>query len=221
MKTRFTSILFIAVCTGFALFFSAGCRKNITIRERVYFEDGEDGVASNIQAYTGQGYPITGLVKPFGGTNIIGTFNNSRIYLEIDTLPSHNMIYVQFDLYTHDRWEGFRKGMPGIVDVVNVLVDESYQLVTNFSNVRSQPQAYPEWTGIGYENISRGNAIDTLLPGFCLWEDKPNGSSRYRVAFSRPHTAKNVLIEINDAAQGSWCEKSWSVDNLLIEAITN
>ena len=81
-------------------------------------------------------------------------------------------------------------------------------------------QAYPEWIGSA-PNISRGNAIDTLLPGNCIWEDKPNGSSKYRIAFSRPHTSSQLLVQMNDALRGSYCEKSWSIDNILIEAITN
>ena len=143
------------------------CKKNITLREKVYFEDGEDGIANNILAVTGTGANYGNMVRPFAGTNVIGNFNNTLVTIQLDNMPSHNMVYVSFDLYTHDRWEGNRVGLPDIVDVWNIRVNEEYQLSTTFSNTREQPQSYPEWIG-STPNISRGNAIDTLLPGNCL-----------------------------------------------------
>jgi hypothetical protein len=177
-------------------------------------------VANAISAVTGTGAQYGTMVRPFAGTNVIGNFNNTVVTIQLDNIPSHNMVYVAFDLYTHDKWEGNRVGLPDIVDVWNLRVNEQFQLSTTFSNVRNQPQAYPEWIGSA-PNISRGNAIDTLLPGNCLWEDKTNGSSKYRIAFSRPHTSSQLLVQMNDALRGSYCEKSWSIDNILIEAITN
>jgi hypothetical protein len=186
----------------------------------VYFEDAEDGIANNIQAVTGTGANYGNMVRPFAGTNVIGNFNNTLVTIQLDNMPSHNMVYVSFDLYTHDRWEGNRVGLPDIVDVWNLRVNEAFQLSTTFSNTREQPQSYPEWIG-STPNISRGNAIDTLLPGNCLWEGRKNGSSKYRIAFSRPHSSALLLLQMNDALRGSFCEKSWSIDNILIEAITN
>lgn len=210
-----TALLIALACLGFT-----ACKKNITVREKVYVEDAEDGIANNISAVTGTGAVYGTMVRPFAGTNVIGNFNNTVVTIQLDQMPPHNMVYVAFDLYTHDRWEGNRVGLPDIVDVWNLRVNEQFQLSTTFSNIRSQPQSYPEWIG-STPNISRGNAIDTLLPGNCLWEDRKNGSSKYRIAFSRPHTASQLLVQMNDALRGSYCEKSWSIDNILIEAITN
>jgi hypothetical protein len=212
---------FIKIITfGLSIILLSSCKKNITIRDRIYFEDAEDGVANNIFAITGLGANYGRMIRPFSGTNVIGNFNNTLLKLELNNLPSHNMVYISFDLYTHDRWEGYREGLPGIVDVWNIRVNEEFQLSANFSNVRHQPQSYPEWIGSS-RNISRGNAIDTLLPGNCLWEAEKNGSSKYKIAFSRPHTSSTLVLSLNDALQGSYCEKSWSIDNILIEAITN
>ncbi len=214
--TAIKPLLFLAVI----LMGLTSCKKNITIRQRIYFEDAEDGIANNISAYTGSGANYGNMVRPFAGTNVIGNFNNTVMNLQLDNLPAHNMVYVSFDLYTHDKWEGNRVGLPGIVDVWNVKVNEEFQLSTTFSNTRNQPQSYPEWIGDS-KNISRGNAIDTLLPGNCLWEAEKNGTSKYKIAFSRPHTSSLFTLSLNDALQGSYCEKSWSIDNILIEAITN
>jgi hypothetical protein len=204
----------------FSCLLLSSCTKNITVREKIYFEDAEDGVANNISAYSGSGANYGNMVRPFAGTKVIGNFNNTVMNLQLNNLPAHNMVYVSFDLYTHDKWEGNRVGLPGIVDVWNVKVNEEFQLSTTFSNIRNQPQSYPEWIGDS-KNISRGNALDTLLPGNCLWEAEKNGTSKYKIAFSRPHTSSLFTLSLNDALQGSYCEKSWSIDNILIEAITN
>ena len=216
-QSRFTTLLTLLL-SGFLLFSS--CKKNITSREPVYFEDAEDGVANAILAVTGSGAQYGNMVRPFAGTNVIGNFNNTVVTLTLDKLPVHNMVYVSFDLYAHDRWEGNRVGLAGIADAWNIRVDNQFQLSTSFSNTRVQPQAFPEWIGSS-RNISRGNAIDTLLPGNCLWEAEKNGTSKYKIAFSRPHTSSSFIMTLNDALQGSFCEKSWSIDNILIEAITN
>ena len=224
MRSPILSILYtlLHAATILAVVFIGftACKKNITIREKVYVEDAEDGIANNISAVTGTGDVYGTMVRPFAGTNVIGNFNNTVVTIQLDQMPAHNMVYVAFDLITHDRWEGNRVGLPDIVDVWNIRVNEQFQLSTTFSNIRSQPQSYPEWIG-STPNISRGNAIDTLLPGNCLWEDRKNGSSKYRIAFSRPHTSSQLLVQMNDALRGSYCEKSWSIDNILIEAITN
>jgi hypothetical protein len=217
---------FVSATLYAALLLSAGtllvgCKKNITVRQEVYREDAENGIARNMLATTGSGYSINQLVRPFGGSNVIGNFNNTVLTISIDTLPPHNMIYLSMDFYTHDKWEGNRVGLPGIVDVWNIRINGQYQLSTNFSNVAEQGQAYPEWIGSSVPAPARSNAADTQLPGFCLWDNRSNGSTRYRIAFSRPHTEGKLLVQMNDALQGSSCEKSWSIDNVYIEAITN
>jgi hypothetical protein len=217
-RRSFTLVFFSLACT---IFLFSGCRKNITRRTTVYAENAEDGIAHHLLAQTGTGFPVYNLVKTFGGTNVIGFFNQTILTLALDSLPEHNMVYVEFDLYTHDKWEGNRVGLPGIVDVWNIRVNGEYQLSTSFSNVPWQQQSYPEWIGVSAPVVPRGNAADTLLPGRCLWEQTSNGSSRYRIAFSRPHREAEFLMQLNDALQGSICEKSWSIDNILIQAIQN
>ena len=115
----FKTFAVLPLMLGLSLIQLSSCKKNITIRERVYFEDAEDGIANNIQAITGTGANYGNMVRPFAGTNVIGNFNNTLVTIQLDQMPSHNMVYVAFDLYTHDRWEGNRVGLPDIVDVFN------------------------------------------------------------------------------------------------------
>jgi hypothetical protein len=205
----------------FILFSSVNCKKNVTIFHTVYQENFEDGIANNIKVITGMGQPYGTIVRPFGGSNVCGMFNNTLFTLEVDDLPSHNMIYVGFDFYAHDGWEGNKVSSNGIVDVWNIRVNGEYQLSTTFSNTPAALQAYPEWIGTSIPNPPKGNASDTLLYGFCLWDKLSNGTTKYRVVFSRPHTDRFFRMELNDALQGSPCQKSWSVDNIQVKTITN
>lgn len=211
------SYLSIACLVALVFF---GCKKNITERKRVYFENAEDGVASDIIAIHRDGYAVGRLVRPFGGTNVIGNFNNTVVTLALDSVPPHNMIYASFDLYIHDNWEGNRVGQYGVIDVWNIRVNGGYQLSTTFSNNKDWPQAYPEWIGSA-TMPARSNASTTQLPGFCALDTIANGTSRYKIVFSRPHTEKNIKIELNDAIQGPICDRSWSIDNLYLEVMTN
>lgn len=200
--------------------FLSSCKKNITERKRVFYEDAEDGIANNILATHRDGYATGRLVRPFWGSNVIGNFNNTIVTLELDSVPPHNMIYVSFDLYIHDNWEGNRVGQYGLVDVWNIRVNGGYQLSTSFSNHKAWPQSYPEWIGSA-TMPARSNASDIQLPGLCALDTVPNGTTRYKIVFSRPHTEKNIKIELNDAIQGPICDRSWSIDNVYVEVMNN
>jgi len=211
------SYLFIACLL---VLFLGSCKKNITERKRVFFEDAEDGIADNILAIHRDGYATGRIVRPYGGSNVIGNFNNTIVTIELDSVPPHNMIYSSFDLYVHDNWEGNRIGQYGLVDVWNIRVNGGYQLSTTFSNNKDWRQAYPEWIGSA-TMPARSNASDIQLPGFCVLDTVANGTSRYKIAFSRPHTDKKIKIELNDAIQGPICDRSWSIDNVYVEVINN
>ncbi|NBY24193.1 MAG: hypothetical protein EBQ65_00285 [Chitinophagaceae bacterium] len=193
------------------LFVLAGCEKNITQRKKVYFEDAEDGVAENILAIHRDGYPRGRIVRPFDGSNVIGNFNNMLVTIELDSVPSHNMVYVSFDLYIHDNWQS---------DVWNIRVNDLFQLSTTFSNNPNWSQSYPEWIGV-MNMPARSNAFSTQKPGFCALDTSRDGTTHYKIVFARPHTEKNIKVQFNDVLQGSICDRSWSIDNVYIEVINN
>lgn len=213
------SVLFIVLLVAVA--FNNACKKNLTIRNTVYNETFEDGIPNGISALTGSGDTYGRMVRPFNGSNVLGMFNNTLVSIEVDSLPAHNMIYVEFDFYAHDAWEGNKVSSNGIVDVWNIQVNGGLQLSTTFSNTPENKQSYPDWIGTPIAAPARSNSLDTLVNGFCANDVKKNGSSRYRIVFSRPHTESNLLLQLNDALQGSPCNKSWSIDNIHIETITN
>ena len=213
--------LYLGILLFALITLNLSCKKNLTSRVRVFSEDFEDGVPHNISVLTGTGQTYGRLVRPFNGSNVLGMFNNTLLTLSVDSMPDHNMVYIAFDFYAHDKWEGNKKRRNGIVDVWNIRVNKEYQLSTTFSNTPENKQSYPEWIGTKNPSPARGNSIDTLLSGFCLNDNLSNGSSKYRIAFSRPHTDTLLVLRLNDALQGAACTKSWSIDNIYIEAIKN
>jgi hypothetical protein len=201
--------------------FSNACKKNLTIRKSVYNETFEDGIPNGISALTGSGDTYGRMVRPFNGTNVLGMFNNTLVSIAVDSLPVHNMIYVELDFYAHDAWEGNKVSPNGIVDVWNIQVNGGLQLSTTFSNTPENKQSYPDWIGSAIAAPPRSNSMDTLVNGFCANDNKKNGSSKYHIVFSRAHTENSLLLQFNDALQGAPCYKSWSIDNIHIETITN
>jgi hypothetical protein len=107
-----------------------------------------------------------------------------------------------------------------VIDAWNIRVNGWYQFSTTFSNNKDWPQSYPEWIGSG-SMPAKSNAISTSLPGFCALDTSAHGTTHYKIVFSRPHTEKNIKIELNDAIQGPLCDRSWSIDNVYIEVMTN
>jgi hypothetical protein len=130
LSQRYSNLCFLSLL----ILLLGSCEKNITQRKRVFYENAEDGVASNILATHRDGYSVGRLVRPFGGSNVIGNFNNTSVTIELDSVPPHNMIYVSFDLFTHDNWEGLKIGQYGLPDVWNIRVNGSFELSTCFSN---------------------------------------------------------------------------------------
>lgn len=216
LSQRYSNLCFLSLL----ILLLGSCEKNITQRKRVFFENAEDGVASNILATHRDGYSVGRLVRPFGGSNVIGNFNNTSVTIELDSVPPHNMIYVSFDLFTHDNWEGLKIGQYGLPDVWNIRVNGSFELSTCFSNSPIYQQAFPEWLGVS-ALPARSSAASRGYPGLCALDTLADGTTRYRIVFSRPHKDKTVLIQLNDALQGPICDRSWSIDNVAIEVMTN
>ena len=65
-----------------------------------------------------------------------------------------------------------------------------------------------------------GNDININLPGRCAQVSNTSGTSYYRMVESFAHTNATFQVNLSDALQprGSECEKSWSIDNVVVTA---
>jgi hypothetical protein len=206
----------------FLVLFGA-CSKSLPDKVVVYNNNFESGSQNKLTVVNFNGIIDSTKIIRFNGGNVLGNFNNNRVELNLDSLPIHNTLKITFDLYIHDKWDGdyLIPGGNNIPDAWQMVLD-GYQIhVTTFSN-SNYGQSYPKNYVAGTpSNPARSDSWNTNLPGLCALKDSPNGSSLYKIEITTAHTSNVANISCNDALQpfGSFCLKSWSIDNLMVTAI--
>ena len=203
-------------------FLSGGCFKRLPDKHEVYFNDFEKGSQAKLTVYDRNGVVDSSKIASFNNNKVFGFFNNNRIELNLDNLPEHNTLKVEFDLLIHDAWDGnyIRPGST-IPDVWQMEFGSDLVYQTTFSNT-NHPQSFPVNYDNGVTSNPPGaNAWNRSLPGVCALQSSANGSSLYKIEFLTGHSGGAIKISCNDALQPfmSYCNKSWSIDNLRITAI--
>ncbi|RFM26640.1 hypothetical protein [Deminuibacter soli] len=209
--TFYCCLLLIFSCTG-------GLTKN-TIVYQNDFEQGK-GIGIELQNYDGSMFRTEDKVFTFNGSKVLGRMNNTALTLNLKQLPEHTYLRIMFDLYIHDRWEGNTVPNSAGSDIWNLKGEGNYIISTTFSNVDHLNQAFPYYFGSGV-SPARGGSQDTLFPGVCASQTLPNGTTLYKMQYTITHSAATFTLSCNDALQGSLCDKSWSIDNLVISVLNN
>ena len=173
----------------------------------------------------------------FNNTTVLGNYNNDGFTLNLNNIGPHDIIYISFDLYIHDTWDGNFNGFdPDKADawVIELISDfdtdpsnPSDLWETSFSNSVCNPvyclrQSYPE--DFPFENLPRKGS-SRLLPGLCSLESDENGTSLYTIEKGFEHTGNALLINFYDKlyqpnVADERCDESWSLDNLKVRVIT-
>ncbi len=206
------------------LFFFFSCTKDVTERKEVYSNDFENRDVARIEISNRQGIVDPAQIVAYNGNKVLGQFNNGAyIQLTIGSLPRHNRLKIEFDLYIHDKWTG-NQIAPGNAqpDLWVLGVDQSYPIFTTFSNIEGQSQCFPENYRSGYNPFpARGNAWEVALPGVCALAGESKGTTLYKVDLFQQHSDTLVRIAFTDQINGAQplCEKSWSVDNVRVTAM--
>ena len=153
-------------------------------------------------------------ITNYKNLKMLGVFNNTRIELDVDKLPEHTIIKVEFDLYLHDNWKN---------DLWILNIDGHNRLLTGFSNNSNIQQAYPNWLHSGPTYPAGNQAQEIYLPGVCSLKDDKKGTSKYKIVHSLQHTTKTIKITMSDAGgnKNDTCARSWAIDNLKISALKN
>jgi hypothetical protein len=199
--------------------FIISCKKTVHNETTVYSNDFETGDLSNI---------TNGVISQFNGSSVLGRYSKGFFILTLNNLPQHDLISVSFDLYIHDNWRGSL--LPDGPEIWQMLIDGNTYINTTFSNFGCAPgnicppQSYPDNYPNNYNNPRTG-AYRTDLPGACSLQTSPNGTTMYKITKTFRHSGKTISVEcLDNLDQKDYadpkCEKSWSVDNINIQAIT-
>jgi hypothetical protein len=201
-------------------------KEELTSDIEVYFNDFENNELSEI---TG------GRIIEFDGQHVNGNFNNDGFQLHLNNLPDHEYVFISFDLLIHDTWDGNFNGFDDdypdswTMDInsnINLNKVDDMKFTTTFSNTpcdselclwQSYPSAYPFLSGP--QSGRTGTA-----PGMCVWSDRTNGTSVYRVQKTYEHKDKALFIDFYDRlyqpnVPSAKCDESWSLDNLMIRTL--
>jgi len=204
---------------GGILILLTSCTKDLTDVTVVYENNFNNGdpkgivTAGWLTNYSFGVFPFTKITN-YKNLKMLGVFNNTRIELDVDKLPEHSVLKVEFDLYLHDAWRN---------DLWILSIDGNNRLLTGFSNDSNTPQAYPNWLNSGPTFPAGNQAQEIYLPGVCSLKDDKRGTSKYKIVHSLQHSSKNAKISMSDAGgnKNDTCARSWAIDNIKIYALKN
>lgn len=198
------------------------CSKDITQRNIIYFNDFENETRPNINVYDNVGAMDSSKITVLNNNHVLGRFNTNLVLFEMDSLPSHNLLKIEFDLYLHDNWKGnFIAPGRTAPELWYLVLDNNPIYQTSFSNSNFD-QSFPSNFQAGLTNNKALSNAWGVLPGVCSKAGQANGTSLYKIEIITSHTGDIRLALNNDASTPlTLCEKSWSIDNLKLTAITN
>ncbi len=155
-------------------------------------------------------------IQAYNGQKVLGYLANQQIIFNQASLPSHDFVKVDFDLYIHDSWDG--NDLFVGQDKWKMTVNGNNIINTTFSNFAYRTQAYPG--NLPTVNASTTEAVATNLPNVCnLGGGAP--STKYHISKTIPHTANNLNIVLEALGLEELCNESWSIDNFNIQTGTN
>jgi hypothetical protein len=155
-------------------------------------------------------------IQTYNGQKVLGYLANQQIIFNQASLPTHDFVKVDFDLYIHDSWDG--NDLFVGQDKWKMTVNGNNVINTTFSNFAYRTQAYPG--NLPTVNASTTEAVANNLPNVCnLGGGAP--STKYHISKTIPHTANNLNIVLEALGLEELCNESWSIDNFNIQTGTN
>ena len=208
--------------------FSCGESNQFQRNEIIYNNDFESGDFDAIDGAQ---------MMTFNNTTVLGSYNNDGFSLNLNNIGSHDYIYISFDLYIHDSWDGnFNNFDPDQPDAwfIELISDfdtdggTSFNIwETSFSNSICTPtyclkQSYPDV--FPFENPPREGS-SRLLPGLCSLDSELDGTTMYTIEQGFEHTGNALLLRFYDQlyqpnVPDQRCDESWSLDNLKVRVFT-
>lgn len=160
----------------------------------------------------------------FRQDTLMGFYNNEEVSVTINDLPGHNVMKVEVELWIHDSWDGNPDDGISGPDVWYMQVDGQDVVRTTFSNSPCEPlfclkQSYPN--DYFRQNNPKSGAIETNIPGLCLFGAFPRYTTKYRITKLIKHTASSVKLTLGDElvqtnVPDPLCDESWSVGKIEI-----
>lgn len=163
----------------------------------------------------------------FQNDTIVGYYHNEEVALNLQALPSHNMLKITTEILVHDTWDGNQENGVSGPDIWLMGIENTEIYRTTFSNTPCEStyclhQSFPN--DYFRQNIPKSGAIQTNLPGLCSFGAFPNFTTRYSISKIIEHSNSTVRIFWNtelmaEGVADPACDESWSLSRVTVEAL--
>lgn len=164
----------------------------------------------------------------FENDTIVGYYHNEELAVNLSGLPLHNLLKVTLEILIHDSWDGNTTDGVSGPDQWFFGVDNTEVFRTSFSNSPCESTfcLYQSYPGTFFKtNRPKTGAIETDMPGLCLFGTTASYTTRYSISKIIEHSTSNARIYMNSdlVATNSpdpACDESWSLAGITVEALT-
>ena len=163
----------------------------------------------------------------FENDTVVGYYHNEELAVNLSGIPSHNLLKVTLEILIHDSWDGNTSDGVGGPDEWFFGVDSQEVFRTTFSNTPCVStyclyQSYPD--SFSKTNRPKTGAIQTNMPGLCLFGTTPDFTTRYSISKIVEHSSSSARIYMNTnlVAENSpdpKCDESWSLAGITVESL--
>ncbi len=147
---------------------------------------------------------------PKESRKFLGRYGNETATLNLSSLPSHDRIEVEFDLFIIRTWDG--NDTSNGPDYWELWADGQRQLRTTFSNNSGNSQSYPDEYKASHGRFTGAVERDTL--GY-------DRDSVYHIETSFDHIADTLKLDFKALGLENLDNESWGLDNVHVYVINS
>ena len=213
---RYPILLFLGILN--LIFLHSGCQDTLESEVLVYSNDFSTQDLTNFE---------NAKLFIFESNTVLGSYNNEEVSVVVPDLPSHNILRITIEILIHDSWDGNTfDGISG-PDIWYMKIDNKEIYMTTFSNSPCEStyclkQSYPDDSF--RQNDPKSGAVQTNLPGLCLFGGSENYTTRYRISKLVEHKGSKVRISLGEELKkvgipNPICDESWSLAKVTVAAL--
>ena len=158
---------------------------------------------------------------------IAGYYHNEEVAVTVKGLPAHNFVKITAEILIHDSWDGNPDDGISGPDFWYMGYDRVELYRTTFSNSPCEStyclyQSFPN--DFFRINPPKTGAIQTNLPGLCIFGAFNNYTTRYQVEKLIEHSNPDIKVfmgaELTQKnSPDPICDESWSIASIKVETI--
>ncbi len=199
-------------------FFITSCLPSVETEQVVYSNDFSDLDLAGFE---------NARLFVFQNDTVVGYYHNEEVAVTLRDIPTHNYLKVTIDILVHDTWDGNPADGIGGPDYWYMGYDGTEIFRTTFSNTPCVStyclhQSYPN--DYFRQNVPKSGAIQTNMPGRCLFAALPNYTTRYSISKLIAHRNPSVRVYMGGELTATnspdpLCDESWSIAKIEVVAI--